>query len=134
MKWSHDNRGCEGTIYHIDYIWFAGASFWTCATREMGFKKTWKSVKQHSDDYVQTSKIVYFSMCIFWVCHLLLCSLSLLSDDIVYFKYTRWWYCVPAISYFDSSICIFLVRYLIIFYFEFAIWRVCVTAICILWG
>jgi len=31
MKWSHDNRGCEGTIYHIDYIWFAGACLWTCA-------------------------------------------------------------------------------------------------------
>ena len=84
--------------------------------------------------------IVSFKYALWWNCVLGICdcirSLSILSDDIAYLQFV----------YFENSICIFLstiVRYLIIVYFEFAIWRVCtlsllseeyVPAICILWG
>ena len=126
MKWSHDNRRCEGTIHHIDYIWFAGACLWTRAAGERGLiddNLFWCVQKYSSTVYLMCMYLQFVSF-VYLILILCICWVYMLSDDCVF--------CICYLMivylqfvYFEDNNCIFWVSYLMIMY---------IPAICILWG
>ena len=62
-KWSHDNRGCEGSIHHIDYIGLARTRLRTCAAGERFYMEICSKIHKTENTKIQCDvylQFVYF--------------------------------------------------------------------------
>ena len=57
-KWSHDNRGCEGSIHHIDYIGLARTRLRTCAAGERFYMEICSKIQKYTNQKIQKYSVM----------------------------------------------------------------------------